>query len=278
MRTLTLVALATLALSNSAANPPDKSLTPKPKPAEPKLDTSFPLKEVQLGKPVSGPSVVPADLTGKVVMVEFWGVGCPRCLAALPETAALHADLADFGLVVVGAHVQNAPAERVKAVAEARGVNFAVTEKASVPGDDIPELPHAIVFDADGKCVFRGSPRDAEVKARVAVGERLVAHAGRERFSAELAAVVSGLRKGQSPHLALPKVLAHVDGPQPAADDAKVLLASLTAVGRANLERAKALTETDPAEARRLAESLSRTFKGTPLATEAAELIAKLKR
>jgi thiol-disulfide isomerase/thioredoxin len=278
MRTLTLVALATLVLSNSAANPPDKSLTPKTKPAEPKLDTSFALKDVQLGKPVSGPHPAATDLTGKVVVVEFWGVSCPRCLAALPETAALHADLADFGLVVIGAHVQNAPAEQVKAVAKARGVNFAVTERASVPSDDIPELPHAIVFDADGKCVFRGTPRDAEVKARVAVGEWLVANTGRERFSAEFAPVVSGLRKGQSPHLALPKVLALLDSPQPAADDAKALLASLTAVGRAKLKQAKAVAETDPAEALRLAESLPRTFKGVPLAAEATELLTRLKR
>lgn len=257
------------------ANPPDKPFAPKTAP-EPKLDTSLTLSDVNLGKSVVGPVPTAAALKGKVVVVEFWSVGCPRCLAALPDTVALEADLADFGLVAVAAHCTNAPTERIKEVATARGVTFAVTERAAVPRDDIPELPHAVVFGPDGKCVFRGTPRDAEVAARKVVGAALVAGAGRERFGPKLAPVAAALAKGQSPHLAVPKVVGQLSGPE--ADDAKALLKSLTAVGREQLERAKALAESDPPAARRRAEKLATTFKGTSLADEAAELIGALKR
>lgn len=275
MRTLLIVALATLFASTSDANPPDKPFAPKA-PPEPKLDTLFTLGDVNLGKPVVGTVPTAAQLKGKVVVVEFWSVVCPRCLVALPDTVALEADLADFGLVAVAAHCTSAPAEQIKTVAKGRGVTFAVTERASVPSDDIPELPHAIVFGPDGKCVFRGTPRDAEVAARKAVGAMLVANAGRERFGPKLAPVAAALTKGQSPHLAVPKVVAQRSGPE--ADDAKVLLATLTAVGRERFERAKELAASDPAEARRRAEKLTATFKGAPLADEATELIEKLKR
>lgn len=274
MRTLLAVTLVALFASTSDANPPDKPFAPKA-PPEPKPDTSFTLGDVNLGKSVVGTVPTAAQLKGKVVVVEFWSVTCPRCLAALPDTVALEADLADFGLVAVAAHCTNAPAEQVKAVATARGVTFAVTERASVPGDDIPELPHAIVFGPDGKCVFRGTPRDAEVAARKAVGAMLVANAGREGFGPQLAPVTAALAKGQSPHLAVPKVVAQRGGSE--ADDAKALLASLTAVGRERFEQAKALTASDPTAARRRAEKLATAFKGTPLGAEATDLVGKLK-
>lgn len=270
MRTLALLA----ALATGVSARPDKPFAPKG-PPEPKLDTSFALADVNFGKPVVGTVPTAARLKGKVVVVEFWSVACPRCLAALPDAVVLEADLADFGLVAVAAHCVNAPAEQVKAAAKARGVTFAVTERASVPSDDIPELPHTVVFGPDGTCAFRGTPRDAEVAARKAVGAALVAGAGRERFGPRLAPIAAALAKGQSPHLAVPKVVAQLSGPE--ADDAKALAAALTAVGRERFERAKALAASDPAEARRRAEKLATAFKGTQLADEAAELVAKLR-
>lgn len=271
MRTLLLAALLA---STSGAKPPDAPFAPKPA-TEPKPDTAFALKDLRLGKPLAGDALTADDLKGKVVVVEFWGVNCPRCLAALPETAALHADLVPFGLVVVGAHTHKAPPEYVKAVARARGANFPLTEQTAIAGHDVPELPHAVVFDHTGACIFRGTPRDAEVKARRAVGEALVANARRDTFGPQLTGAVAELKRGQSPHLVLPKVLKQLDGP--AAEDAKALLKSLTAVGQRAYDRANERAAADPVGAFRLAESLPAAYKGTPLAAAAAALVARLK-
>ena len=165
-----LVLAAVLVASAAHARQPNKPFVPKPKTdADQKLDTSSTLKDLRIGKAICGPKLAAEDLKGKIVVVEFWGVNCPLCLAALPETAALHADLSDFGLVVIGAHCQKATAERVREVAVARGANFSITEETAIVGDEIPELPYAVVFDHTGACVYRGSPRDAEVKVRAAL-------------------------------------------------------------------------------------------------------------
>lgn len=43
-------------------------------------------------------------LEGKVVLVKFWGVWCGPCVRSMPEQQALHEELADDGLVVLGVH------------------------------------------------------------------------------------------------------------------------------------------------------------------------------
>lgn len=273
-----LIFAAVLVASVAHARQPDKPFVPKPKTdANQKLDTSFTLKDLRIGKAICGPQLAAEDLKGKVVVVEFWGVNCPLCLAALPETAALHTDLNDFGLIVIGAHCQKATAERVKEVATARGAIFSITEETTIANDEIPELPHAVVFDHTGACVFRGSPRDAEVKARRAVGEMLVSNAGRERFAPQLAGAVAELKKGQSPHLVLKRVAARFDGPKDAVEDAKALLASLTSVGRERYERARKMADADPVGAFLLAEKLPTAFKGTTLGDDTTALVEKLK-
>jgi len=46
-----------------------------------------------------------ADLRGKVVLLNFWGVWCGPCVAEMPVLIELHQRYKDKGLVVVGVHV-----------------------------------------------------------------------------------------------------------------------------------------------------------------------------
>src|SRR5690348_11929795 len=87
---------------------------------------------IHLGKPVCGPQLSESDLTGHVVLVEFWGIHCAPCLESMPGLARLYGELGPAGLVVIGAHVQRGTPEEVRATAEALGVAFAVTESARV--------------------------------------------------------------------------------------------------------------------------------------------------
>jgi thiol-disulfide isomerase/thioredoxin len=293
MRPLSLAAALAAVLAaapGTGARQPDKKVDPKtkadpktktePDGAEPPFNMKVTTSDIKLGTQLAGAALTADDLKGKVVVVDFWGVNCAPCLAAMPGTAALNAELSDFGLVVIGSHVQDATPGRIRSVAASRGANFPITDQTRVNGgNDFQGIPHVMVFDHTGACVYRGSPKEAEVKARLAVGESLVAGAGREKFHSQLTPVVSDLKKGLSPRAALPRVVALQNSANPmAAADAKALLASLTAPGQKKLELAQEKIETDPVGAFVLVEKVPATYAGTPVAKEATALITKLKK
>jgi cytochrome c biogenesis protein CcdA/thiol-disulfide isomerase/thioredoxin len=53
---------------------------------------------------LNSPPLTPAQLRGKVVLVDFWTYSCINCLRALPYVNAWAAKYKDHGLVVIGVH------------------------------------------------------------------------------------------------------------------------------------------------------------------------------
>ncbi|HEY0303114.1 MAG TPA: cytochrome c biogenesis protein DipZ, partial [Rhizomicrobium sp.] len=53
---------------------------------------------------LNSPPLTPAQLRGKVVLVDFWTYSCINCLRSLPYVRAWAAKYADHGLVVIGVH------------------------------------------------------------------------------------------------------------------------------------------------------------------------------
>jgi len=53
---------------------------------------------------LNSPPLTPAQLRGKVVVVDFWTYSCINCLRALPYVNAWAAKYKDHGLVVIGVH------------------------------------------------------------------------------------------------------------------------------------------------------------------------------
>src|SRR5262245_54761232 len=94
--------------------------------ADYKMD--FTTADVRLGTALLG-SVKDADLKGKVVLLEFWGIVCPKCRTTLPEVNRLARELGPFGMVTIASHLQGKPtAAQIKAGALAMGVAFPVVE------------------------------------------------------------------------------------------------------------------------------------------------------
>jgi hypothetical protein len=139
--------------------------------------------------------------------------------------------------------------------------------------------PHALVFDPDGTCVFRGSAYDALPHARAAVGRSLLAKLNREEYAKAFAPVAEALTDGRPLLDVLPK-LPPLVGSKDAdtAADAKALHTALTAPGQEALAEAQTLVKSDPVAAFILVEKVPVTYKGTPLESKASALVASLRQ
>ncbi len=119
------------------------------------------LTDVKWGQPVNDAPFNQAELTGKVVVVEEWGVNCPPCIASLPDLAKMAKSGEKKGLVVVGLERQNSPKEAILKVLKSARVEYPVMSGGSAPGNT-GGIPHVCVFDITGKLVFSGSPHDED--------------------------------------------------------------------------------------------------------------------
>jgi thiol-disulfide isomerase/thioredoxin len=247
---------------------------------EPRYNLNFTIGDVTLGSTLVGPERGLAELRGNVVLLDFWGIQSAPCQTTMPKVAAWNAELADFGLMVVGAYAQDGTRDQIKATARARGVNYTIVEKAVVRKiNDLPPPPHCMVFDQLGTCVYRGNPFDAEQPMRIALGKALVESAGKGKFSSAVNPLAEELKKGKPPASVLPKliVLANASNAETVAD-AKVLIEALTAVGRKKLDQAEAIADSDPVSAFESVERLPAEFKGMSLGSKAADLVIRLKK
>jgi hypothetical protein len=184
-------------------------------------------------------------------------------------------ELSSFGLTIV------APAggddNAVKAKSQSLGINFAVLDSVSgAPSGG--GIPHALLFDHTGKCIFRGSPFEMEGKLRMAVGTAL-ADLGEPSKSKTLAPILDALKKGQAPLSVIPRVVPMARSfDKTTAGEAQKLLDRLTAAGQKRLEQAEQMKESDPIEAYYTVEDVPTDFKGTPVGTKAQTLVTALRK
>ncbi len=246
-----------------------------------KFDLAVTLADVRLGEAVHGPPLAAGDLAGKVVLLGFWG---GEEVAVLGKLAAVHEELAPYGLRVVAGPGYVTEREKVRAELDDRDVPFTGVDRmlVRVKGTDTARSerpPHALLFDPDGTCVFRGSGYDALPHARAAVGRALLAKLGLDEHPAGLAAVADALTDGRPLLDVLPKLSPLAGSKDPnTAVAAKALAAALTAPGQEALDEAQRLRKTDPVAAFLLAEPLPVRFQGTPIEGKASALVLALKQ
>lgn len=195
----------------------------------------------------------------------------------MPHLVRWQNELADFGLIIVGAHRQSATPDDIKKIARATGINYSITN-GSVSGGKSAGIPHAFIFDSEGKCVFDGHPAEAEKKLRSALGTAIVAKTGRSEFSKSISSQVEALKAGKSPAGVLAKLLPLVRASDSeTAAQAQALTDALMAPAKAAIETARSQKTEDPLAAHDRALRMSMAFKNTPVGVEASKLLSELK-
>lgn len=234
---------------------------------------------LRLGQRVAGPAVSIESLAHRVVVLEFWGVNCPPCIRSMPALEQLHREHAAAGLVVIGAHAQQASPEEIRQVVEQLGVTFPIVETATVEGGmDFSGIPHCMVFDHTGACVYRGHPSRAHdlIVATVRSSPAAVLE-GRELV--KLAPLAAQLRD----EAAFGGVLRRAQGQtssknRDVAEEAAYLVDKLEAHAQRLLDGAEAAKTEDPVRALHYVQRCAAAYRGTDLGRQAATVAAAWKK
>ena len=245
-----------------------------------KFELKIALADIVLGATAGGPEFKTED--GKDCVVILANFGGDELLI-LEKLAKLHEELSPYGAKIVVAHTPALDADAVKKKLEDRRIVYSGLASALFPqktGGPKAEQPgHAAIFNAEGKCVFRGSGYEATAHARAAVAKMLVAKAIDGEAPKALAPVVELLAKGTQPILELlPKVGAlTTNGDPETAAAAKALATAILAPAQAQLAEAQSQVKSDPLVAYNAADKLAQTYKGASVATKAAAIMEQLK-
>jgi peroxiredoxin len=111
--------------------------------------------------------LAPADLRGKVVLVDFWAVGCGPCVAALLGVQRAAEQLTPKGAVVIGLHGSGIKPKQLKEFAEGKKLTYPLAIDAEDPQGmsfgrtfrqyGVVGIPAVAVIDREGKVAYLGN-------------------------------------------------------------------------------------------------------------------------
>lgn len=242
-------------------------------------DADITISGVRLGNRVAGPAVTPQDLSHRVVVLEFWGVNCPPCIQSMPALEKLHREHAAAGLTVIGAHAQQASADEIAGVVGQLGVTFPIVETATVDGGmGFSGIPHCMVFDHTGTCVYRGHPNGAH-DVIVAAVRSSPAAVLEGRSLVKLAPLAAQLRDEAAFGTVLRRARGLVDSKDAeTASEAEFVVTKLEGLAETMLADAEKAKAEDPLRALHYAQQCAAAFRGTDPGREAAELLVAWKK
>ena len=240
----------------------------------------------------SGPLVTEADLLGKVVLVDEWGVRCPPCRALLPSMESLWSAYKSKPFVLLGSHRQGHQPDQVKELVKANKLTYPIYERAGLVGEPSGDgmLPFMYVVNHRGKVVYAGRSHQeatqAVVEALMKIGAppNLVDGVVFKKYKAmEKQLVLGKPLKGPMAKLAGDVKKAQAKTASAAlkaqAEEAEEILAAIQK-GRDDIkEEIETLKQTNPPEAVKLIGLFMKSFpaEGAAYKDELPELTAKAK-
>jgi peroxiredoxin len=127
--------------------------------------------DVRTGQPVAL-----ADLRGKVVVVNFWFIGCPYCIEEMPSLKQLTATYRDNPNVVFVSLARDKPEPLRKFLAARGDFGFAVLPEASDVARQFGVLgyPTTTVIDRQGRFSYDQEYTDNTARLNEAIGRALL--------------------------------------------------------------------------------------------------------
>lgn len=133
-----------------------------------------------LGKPapalqavawVNGPAQTMAQLKGKVVLLDFWGVGCGPCVAMLPGVQRASEELKPQGVITIGLHNGGESRADLVAFAKQNALTYPLAIDASAPNwfgktfqkYTVVGIPAVAVLDKSGNVAYLGNSLEEAV-------------------------------------------------------------------------------------------------------------------
>lgn len=221
----------------------------------------------------AGPRISEAGLSGKVVLVDCWGVNCPPCRALLPRMEQLWKSYRSKGLVLVGSHRQRRDDAVIGALVKANKLTYPVYQGFGVAEGEpqFSGIPFLYVVDHRGRIVYAGhgerEATEAVVEAIMKIGQppslcgdvELVKYKDLAKqlvWGRSCKSVVSKLKadaKRAQSRFASPEELAR-------AEEAGAILKALESARDEARREIEELKESSPADALKRIKELSATF------------------
>ena len=238
------------------------------------------LSEVNFGEQVSGPTLSLHDLAGRVVLVYHWCVSCPMSTGAFPYVNGLVEKYGERGLTVVGFQVRRNPEVETNDVVwylEHLDPSFPVVHYGWTCEWPQAWLPWAVLFDHEGREIYRGGLQAIEPLIEKALGEAPDPLCGGQYDRLrDAAAGIAGDHTHAGRHLAeLRRMAADPGSDEAARAEAESLIGSVERWFAGQMEKA-ARDADGPVERARVIRNLAEMFEGDELGVRAKEELAKV--
>ncbi len=111
-----------------------------------------------------GPRTSSKALENKVVMIEYWGMGCAPCLAAFPFLVETYNKYKNHGFELIASNVQGWDA-RMSEFLKSKEVTFPNYFQLRIPNGEVEQkIPYAVLVNSEGKIVAKGNPKEVALK------------------------------------------------------------------------------------------------------------------
>ena len=139
--------------SSEASSSSASSLPGKVRDVEPE-----PVPDLTL-ETLDGASINLAKQDGRLLLVNFWATWCAPCREEIPDLKALHSDLEEDGLTVIGVALDRKGREVVDPFVDQHEINYPIVVDAEGTAEaelgPIPGLPTTILVAPDGQITKR---------------------------------------------------------------------------------------------------------------------------
>jgi len=222
-----------------------------------------------------------ADLTDKVVYIEYWGIHCGPCRAAFSHLIDCQAQYGPTGsFVLIGSHLQEMSPE-VTEFLKQKNCNFTNYQQFTCPlaRPEGPGIPQAYLLDSRGQVVEKGMPEEVLPKVGIYVQEALTRNRLINGFNPVLdvnvpQSLVKIAQKFTSEKPWSP-IMKQLEKSSAKNEDAKTFLSEINSTIDSELETLKEMLAERPSEALFRVNRMMKSLKGLPQEKQAEKIIKK---